>query len=287
MTEVLESTELYCVDCGYDLRQLDSERCPECGAVIDRTVSGQSIIPWRQRAWVGWFRGFWDTVWLVSRHPAKLAVEMNRPADLAAALRFRQIVVMLATLVLAPASMIAAHVLAEANGLSPFFNANDPLGSAIGAFGLLCVLAGCLAFLLCATGVSSYFFDSRSLSIEQQNRAIALSYYACGPLAYAPLVAFFCGVLIFHASAGARWYVPLWLRIALFITAALPPLLLALVVWRTPVRLMRVATRCDVHRQAAMRILLPIAWALLAGLFVVVIPAMLVAICLMIGMLLS
>ena len=44
-----------------------------------------------------------------------------------------------------------------------------------------------LLFLAAATGVPGYFFHPRDLPLEQQNRAIAMSYYACGPLAIAAL----------------------------------------------------------------------------------------------------
>ena len=37
------------------------------------------------------------------------------------------------------------------------------------------------------TGLPSYFFHPRRLPIERQNRAIALSYYGSGPLAFLPL----------------------------------------------------------------------------------------------------
>ncbi len=40
-------------------------------------------------------------------------------------------------------------------------------------------------------GVASYCFRPRRLSVEQQNRAIALSYYAWAPLAAAPLMLLF------------------------------------------------------------------------------------------------
>jgi hypothetical protein len=36
------------------------------------------------------------------------------------------------------------------------------------------------------TGLPSYFFHPRHLPLEQQNRAVALSYYTCAPLACTP-----------------------------------------------------------------------------------------------------
>ena len=65
---------------------------------------------------------------------------------------------------------------------------------------LLPLGAGCLwLFLFTATGAASYFFHPRSISIERQNRAITLSYYACAPLALTPIVAL-CPLYIYLAD---------------------------------------------------------------------------------------
>ena len=44
-----------------------------------------------------------------------------------------------------------------------------------------------LVWLIALPGLASYFFQSRRLGLEQQNRAIALSYYAWAPLSVLPL----------------------------------------------------------------------------------------------------
>ena len=47
MTDLTPSTnpaaDLFCPNCGYNLRGIDSERCPECGVVIDREAMGRLV----------------------------------------------------------------------------------------------------------------------------------------------------------------------------------------------------------------------------------------------------
>jgi hypothetical protein len=272
---------LYCVECGYDLRQIDSERCPECGAVIDRSVLGQSIIPWRQRTRIGRIRGFWATVWLVLARPQRLAAEMNRPADLDDALKFRRNVAILAMLVLAPASMIGLSAFFGVYMYSPMFVASDPLGMSLHALLALCILVGGWVFLLTATGVASYFFHAPSLAVEQQNRAIAISYYACAPIACMPLVAAF-SIGVFKLFDGfVRSRLPIYTQVGILLVVFGPPALLLWQTWRTPVRVLRAATRCGGERQIALSLSLPLMWAALAALFLVALPA---AICLLVMM---
>src|SRR5207248_6621833 len=57
------------------------------------------------------------------------------------------------------------------------------IGSYLAFWPIFIFSVGMLAFLAAATGVPSYFCHSRHLEIERQNRAIALSYYACAVLA--------------------------------------------------------------------------------------------------------
>jgi len=57
---------------------------------------------------------------------------------------------------------------------------------------LLSVVLGhacCLLWSTAVTGVQSYWFHPRRIDKRQQSRAVALSYYACAPLAWSPLTA--------------------------------------------------------------------------------------------------
>jgi hypothetical protein len=54
-------------------------------------------------------------------------------------------------------------------------------------FAVIYLIAAAATFAV-ITGLPSYFFHPRGISIERQNRAIALSYYACAPLALGPFL---------------------------------------------------------------------------------------------------
>jgi hypothetical protein len=56
-------------------------------------------------------------------------------------------------------------------------------------------------YFAAATGVPSYFFHPRGIPVEQQNRAIALSYYACGPLIFLTVPVLTCAAAILTQNA--------------------------------------------------------------------------------------
>ena len=70
--------ELFCIDCGYDLRQLTSDRCPECGWLIDRNVLTRTRLPWVYRKELGRWRAYWRTVLFASRNVTQLSMEIVR-----------------------------------------------------------------------------------------------------------------------------------------------------------------------------------------------------------------
>jgi hypothetical protein len=270
------------VECGYDLRQIDSERCPECGAVIDRSVSGQSIIPWRQRARIGRFRGFWATVWMVTARPQRLALETNRPADIVDALKFRRIVIILAMLAMVPATAVALGAIIKGYTRLPIFDfRSHPLDSALYVMSFAYLFTADWFFLLAMTGVASYFFHPRSLTVEQQNRAIALSYYACAPLAMVPIVALTSIFIAAVFSSLFSFRTPLWMQATMAALIFAPPGLVAVAIWHTPLRVLRAVTRCGIEQRAVLGSALPIVWAALAGLLFGAIPVAVLLVVLM------
>ncbi len=192
--------DLHCPDCGYALRGIEqSDRCPECGLVIDRTEAGVSRIPWSHRRRLGRVRAYWATVWLATFHPKRLAEELNRPVRFADSQSFRAVTVLLAAagpIALAVFAMLRGEWLDGGNFLGPalYGSAGQPgvanlivpwfAGARLYPVIPLCVLF----FFVLMTGAGSYWFAPRSLSIVRQNRAIALSYYASAPLAFFPVL---------------------------------------------------------------------------------------------------
>ncbi len=208
--------DFLCPGCGYNLRGLTQDRCPECGAPFDRAKISESQLPWLQRAYRGRLRSYWRTVWQVTWHPRLLAAEFNRPVDYAHSQRFRWFTIFWAWLPLAISTLeshLSRHedyLLLRAAGLT------SDLWLSV-SFHLAAVLA--LAVL---TGVPSYFFHPGRLPMEYQNRGVALSYYACAPLAWAP-VAYLAGWVtasiaspsmygLYAAFALAAMQVALWWR---------------------------------------------------------------------------
>jgi len=54
--------DAYCQECGYNLRGLTDDQCPECGTSFNRFLLGVPDIPWLRRASTGAFRAYWQTV---------------------------------------------------------------------------------------------------------------------------------------------------------------------------------------------------------------------------------
>jgi hypothetical protein len=174
--------DLFCPQCGYNLRGLTSDRCPECGYSVDAARTLTSEIPWVHRETLGRFRAYWQTVALVMFKQKRFCDEIARPVSYADSQSFRWVTVchvylpvLLVTLAfygLAPAEPFRAHAL-------------DWLWESVWPIAILHVCL--LVFLCAATGLPSYFFHPRGVRVYLQNRAIALSYYACGSLAVVAL----------------------------------------------------------------------------------------------------
>ncbi len=186
---------MYCLDCGYDLRGSTSARCPECGFALELLRTGESQIPWAHRREMGRFRAYWKTVWLVTRWPKRFCSEIARPVSYRGSQSFRWLTVLHAY----PPVFIAAAIW----GLA------DHLRGLGGGEVMWWVLGGLLVWSLLVLaglpGFASYFFQPRRLSVEQQNRAIALSYYAWAPLAITPaaLVPFIAAVCLWRPFGTA------------------------------------------------------------------------------------
>jgi len=283
-SSITSTAELICPECGYDLRQLSSDRCPECGQPIDRSVLGESIIPWIHRHKIGRYRAFWRTVNLATFHPKYLAREMSRPARFEDAVKFRRMVVLHA---LVPLGLIGtAAYIYFLRGMSfatgGLWVSSDVPGSCFQIGGLV-VGWLCLAmFLFGISGAASYWFHPRSISMVRQNRAVALSYYACAPIAYTPLTL----LLVFLAMVNLdmiHWPRVSFLLVGVLFLISIGPIIgQGITILNSPVTLLEATTRLGSARQAAMCFLLPLMWAVIAFATLVALPAMYVAVTLMV-----
>lgn len=265
--------DLFCPGCGYDLRSIASDRCPECGLPIDRDA-GVSRIPWAHRRRIGWARAYWRTVWLATFNTRKLAAEIERPVDYRVAQHFRLVTALLAALAIVSVfvtTLVAAGGMAElatefSIGMDPYDNPPRRAGRydmllpwAAGVMVVPVLPAATLVFFVLATGVASYWFHPRSLPVVRQNRAVALSCYASAPLLFVWLPALNTCLLIALAAqgqSGSRPYILLF-----FLNIFLVPIVV-LAFYVSTLRLMRTTTGARRLRTVLAAILIPISWVL-------------------------
>jgi len=183
---------LVCPDCGYSLHGIESDRCPECGLTIDRTTLSISRLPWAHRDELGRFRAYWRTVLMAMFRPRLIGQEMNRPVSFSDSQRFRH------------ATVLLGFVPLLAWGVGLFLNAvnfsdlghGSCLGWVLQGIDCLAVAFAGWLLLFMMSGSASYFYHPRSLGIVRQNRAVALSYYSCAPLAWMFVPAILFGIAV-------------------------------------------------------------------------------------------
>jgi hypothetical protein len=267
---------IYCPSCGYDLRGIDhSLQCPECGLSLDRARLNASAIPWTHREDIGRVRAYVRTVAMIIRRPTHAAGDVSRPVSLDDARRFRRATALIA--MIGPTALIVWGVGFLLRDWDSRYAADSPTGTALGwllelALGPVVFIA-LYAFFLAAGGVASYFFHPRWLPVDRQNRAIALSYYACAPMALTPLT---------MASIALGWFligndvvtpgdiVPYVIVLA---ACSIVPFVQAFALLTCPMRMLQGTTHCGAGRAVALAVGLPILWALLAAVIAVGIPA--------------
>lgn len=259
------SLELACPECRYDLRAIASERCPECGLAIDRQSMSVSRIPWAHSKSIGRWRAYWRTNLMVIFRIERLADEIARPVSFADAQRFRHVTVLAAWL-----TVLAWRGSASIAHPNEVFDGLQYPGSHLGWWLEAAVFAAALfaawLALLMMSGVGSYFFHPRGLPVIQQNRGIALSYYACAPLVWLWLPALCAGAATklstldwVRDGPGQRWVN------ALAIASLVSSAVIVGACWVGAVGLMARITRCGVARTITMAVYLPCAWALCAA----------------------
>lgn len=185
------AVDLFCPSCAYNLRGLTGNRCPECGESIDGLRDPVSRIPWVHRKQLGWWRAYWKTVSFVMFKQKHFANEMARPVSYGDSQGFRWV-----TIGFAYIPVLLANLLVIVWPI-PSPNRDDIMYATLTTvWAVVSLHVGFALFLAAATGIPSYFFQHRSVPISQQNRAIALGYYACGPLSLALFPSVFWSIAI-------------------------------------------------------------------------------------------
>lgn len=170
------------------------------GTTTEPALMEQSIIPWAQRHRIGAVGAYWKTVWLASFRPRQLADAVHEPVSYSDAQRFRWTTVAWAAAISSAAAVLALGLSATSR---PGARQEDFLNFTRSAT-LITVIGSNILFFSIASGIGSYFFHPRRIPISQQNRAVALSYYGCAPLAWLPLVSLLLLAGIWYQRLGGN-----------------------------------------------------------------------------------
>lgn len=210
---------LHCPRCGYDLRMLTSDRCPECGLPLAQAQLARSNIPWEHRKTIGRFKAFWRTVPLGLFQPRKLAVNVATPVHYDSAHRFRRACIMIACAGMALALLyIYAGFAFHDSGfrlVGDFFQPSSTSSLISSSHGyawlfdwvaIAITLFSCYWWMRSATSTFMLFSRSRYRDVIQQNRAVALALYGSAPvfLLLPVAIAFLYPALVFFKSLPTR-----------------------------------------------------------------------------------
>jgi hypothetical protein len=268
--------DIFCPHCAYNLRGVQSANCPECGRPFDRAILASVRLPWAQRQRVGRIRAYWRTVFYALFRPFALAAEMEAGPLLRDARRFWLITVLLAWTPFVILTYVAAFNRPQVRGINiqpVILGQLVTLGSYIAFWPIFIFSVGMLVFLAAATGIPSYFCHPRHLEIERQNRAIALSYYACAVLALlAPASLLTAAVvwLLFKFDAQKdTFYVTGWI-------AGLFLVVVVLTWYMRTLRIVKMAAQRSRLFTTFLGVVLPFIWAALFILLGVILPAMII-----------
>lgn len=203
-----------------------------------------------QRRGIGRARAYWRTVYFAIFRQRQLAAEMSRPVPFADAQAFRWATVTLAFVPLAIGAIGYIFYFRpdpfDTEALNGLAQQVWPVGVAITGLWL------CLA---AATGIPSYFFHPPEEPVHMQNRAVALSYYACAPLAGT-----FLPVTLVGAAVPAYVSERPVLAFGCLLAAGALALLVLGVWWSDTVRLLCRVMPPHGRRALVMAIVLPLAW---------------------------
>jgi hypothetical protein len=248
----------YCPGCGYDLRSLNSERCPECGLPIASTFTG--IIPWERRKGIGFGSAFFRTLLTATFKPTHLARATGSPINVRSARLFRWIV---RVLIIVPCVALFALALSQNGGTNALITIDGPYQGLLQPFWeplflwtvgatLWPILPIGFAFtVILATGISQWFFMKR-LEPARRNRAMAFSYYLCSPLGWIFIPCVTCGAVMILSDSdwvGSSHAIDTMADISgLLCILSVLVLLIAIV---NSIRAVDAATQCGVIRSLA------------------------------------
>ncbi len=256
--------DVYCHECGYNLRGIETTRCPECGKESPALQNADPRIPWIHRKSIGSVRAFLKTVLFATFSPRKLSEDVYLQIDFRDAQRFRWW-----TIGVAMFWVVTSTVLFFAAGPYDLY-----LGHIVNDLYQMvwpCVVANILIllYMILATGVPSLFFDYRDIPVNLRNNAIALSYYCIAPLTWWPLPVVVSILIFREAPIDIR---NRWIAIPLTTIAVIAPATPAILWCFQIFRIARRVLRNQTGRKAWLMMGIPILWMLAGVLVLVLIP---------------
>lgn len=268
--------DLLCPQCGYSLFGIKRNQCPECGEKFDAEKLRTSQIPWSHRKEIGRFRAYWRTVFLVMFRTKTFCTEIVRPVSYGDAKRFQWMTHVYASIGVAMAIVCAAVMAASEHDIDiRFWSLDlelDPTGRGMIIFWIV-LAAMTILWLFLASAVHTYWFHPRYLPIRQQNRSLAISFYACAPLAVMPVTLGASAVLLtiiffVETQDGA-------IGLSLNVTRLAIVLLICLQVfgaWLIPLMMVARAAGRGPGGICSLAVLMPLFWFVLALLIFIVLP---------------
>lgn len=279
--EISQSTiskDIYCPGCRYHLFGIISDRCPECGYSLSYLTCETSSIPWENRREIGRVKAYCQTVWFMFFRRQRFAEQYAKTVIYRDARIFQLVTIGLVFVpIVIVAIVFSTTIISEiqqsntSNNPLPFptMNTNPVIWELLyKEVWPMMLLLGCIFLcLLSVTGIASYFFHPKELSIHRQNNAIALSYYTCAPLPALMISLIVIGSLYWN-EVFTGW------GLYTFIVLSSVLLIVSFANWVDSAPLLHHIIIPQLNRRMGLRIVLPIFWLLLGGLILVVLPVL-------------
>jgi hypothetical protein len=263
-------TDRYCIGCGYNLRGIASDRCPECG--LETGAGGGSQVPWEGRNWLGFFTALRRTSAEVIFRPARLVNAMATPVNPSSAWGFRLTISFLGAL---PAAILLG-VAIWIKGGTEFLSLWDPpqiywpptlpypkfwevplLWSAGSTRGIVLPIGFFLTLLLMSAS-PRVWLRIAGVPAQLRSRAGALCGYLCAPLAFLviPTVAVALTWLTNDPNTSHLWP----FQEAALTLGIVSLLLIGIAFLSSTLRFIRAASRCGLTRLTAVGVGILATW---------------------------